>query len=511
MTDLETFDQATLEAFTSGLVAVGFEPEPATNRKLWKGPIHPAFDGLTDATRMRIALRDGWPFVFPVVFVEGLHTNHLTEYGFVCLWHEGDGSGTWQTVDGLFDRIQQWCDQAKNGWDSRGLAQDAYLNFTKKHVAVATFDLDDLHADNPGSWGSFHGVVPFPLLVELHPNTREAPHLAGLWFHVGSLEVPPRSLAELRGCLNREQGRGLDRALGRRRDAAVLERSGGVDLVLFRWDRGSIRHLLVLAAAGSGDQVELSALQDGPNDRQSLLLRAGPEATQLAERSIVVFGAGALGGHAAVCLASSGLGRLRLVDPDQILPGNVVRHVVGHPAVGVPKVHAVAIRVNEHAPWTDVDPLVEAPRTPTRLRELIDDVDLVVDATGNEAMTRSLAVITSAARKPFVSGGLFRGGAVGRVQRQGTTGDIALANRPGDGRYRVIPPGPDEDELAEPAIGCSAPVNNAPPSSVLACAALIVQVVTDVLTGRLALPDEVTDVYRVLMGEPPYDQVGRVR
>jgi hypothetical protein len=75
----------------------------------------------------------------------------------------------------------------------------------------------------------------------------------------------------------------------------------------------------------------------------------------------------------------------------------------------------------------------------------------------------------------------------------------------------VIPPGPEEDEQIEPAIGCSAPVNNAPPGSVLACAALIVQVAVDVLCGRLAMPDEATDVYRALDGEPPYDVVGRVQ
>jgi molybdopterin/thiamine biosynthesis adenylyltransferase len=252
-------------------------------------------------------------------------------------------------------------------------------------------------------------------------------------------------------------------------------------------------------------------LTEGPDDEQSLLLRAGPDAVGLRERSVSVFGLGALGGHAAVCLASSGVGRLRLVDLDQILPGNVVRHVIGHNAVGVPKVHAVEARIGEHAPWTQVNPVLDQPRTPSRLRDLIDDVDLVVDATGSEAATGSLAAVAAAARKPLVSGGLFRGGAIGRVQRQGTPGDVALADRPGDQRHRLIPPGMEGEELVEPAVGCSAPVNNAPPSSVLACAALLAQSAIDVLSGRCALPDEVTDVYRALDGEPPFDQLGQVR
>lgn len=511
MNELETFDQASLEAFTTGLVAAGFEPTPGSDRRIWKGPIHPAFDGLTDATRMQVMLRDGWPIVFPAVFVDGLHTNHLTEHGYVCLWHEGDGSGAWRTVEGLFARIEQWCEQAKRGWDARGLARDAYLNFTQKHPAVATFDIDELHADHPGTWGAFHGKIRHPLHVELVSRIDQAGQLAGLWFHVGGIEVPPRNLAELERCLSRQQRRGLERGLAKRRSVDALERSGGVDLVMFRWDRDQHRHLLVVGVAGSGDQVTVTALQEGPNDKSSRLLRAGPDASNLAQRAIVVFGAGALGGHTAVCLASSGLGRIRIVDSDQILPGNVVRHVVGHPAVGVPKVHAVAVRIGEHAPWTDVDPVPERPTKPSRLLEVIGDVDLVVDATGSVAATASLAATAAALGTPLVSGGLFRGGAVGRVQRQGTAGDVALTDRIGDDRYRPIPSGFDEDELVDPAIGCSAPVNNAPPGSVLACAALIAQVAVDALTGRLTYPDEVTDVYRALDGEPPFDELGRVR
>ena len=64
-------------------------------------------------------------------------------------------------------------------------------------------------------------------------------------------------------------------------------------------------------------------------------------------------------------------------------------------------------------------------------------------------------------------------------------------------------------EFATPALGCSAPVNNAPPASVMGCAALIAQVAIDVLTCRFEFDDEVTDVYRPL-AQAPFDRVGRV-
>ncbi len=85
-----------------------------------------------------------------------------------------------------------------------------------------------------------------------------------------------------------------------------------------------------------------------------------------------------------------------------------------------------------------------------------------------------------------------------------------MSDRIDDDRYPLIPSGADEDDFVEPAIGCSAPVNNSAPSSVLACAASIAQSAVDVLTGRCELPDELIDVYRPLVGEPPFDQAGRL-
>jgi hypothetical protein len=191
MTEVDTFDLASLEAFTSDLVVAGFEPEPDTARRIWRGPIHPSFAPLTPATQMRVYVRDGWPFVSPVLFVDGINTNHLTEWGFVCLWHTGDGSGAWITVDGFFTRIDEWCTEAANGWNTRGLAQDAWLNFTNKHSTVATFDLDELGIGDPGGWGSFHAEVTFPWHIELKPGSkRAADELEGLWFQAGPREVP---------------------------------------------------------------------------------------------------------------------------------------------------------------------------------------------------------------------------------------------------------------------------------------------------------------------------------
>ena len=158
----------------------------------------------------------------------------------------------------------------------------------------------------------------------------------------------------------------LDRALASRRNGEFLPPSGSVDLILFSWNLENVAHLLVLALKGTGDETAALALQVGPIDRQSLLLRAGPDSAMLSDKTVTVFGLGALGGHVAVALAQSGITCLRLFDGDLLLPENVVRHAGGHLLVGAPKVEATGALVGDHAPWTEVSASASSPLAPKR-------------------------------------------------------------------------------------------------------------------------------------------------
>ena len=507
---IETYDQASLESFTSELVVAGFEPDPGTALRIWTGPAHPALAPLTDTRQMRLVIRDGWPVVFPYLFAEGLHTNHLTASGYVCLWHEGDGSQAWVTLDGVYSRLAQWCDAAQNGWDPEGLARDAYLNFQPKVRAVAVLDLEELQLGAAGTRGVFHGQLQPPGRVLLQPGSHSAQgDLQGMWYRVGHLEVPPRNLDELRSALTRHQARSLERALASRRNGERLQPSGSVDLILFSWNIEDVTHLLVLALEGRGDETTALALQSGPVDRQSLMLRAGPDSALLADKIVTIFGLGALGGHVAVALAQSGVTHLRLFDSDSLLPENVVRHAGGHLLVGAPKVEAAGVLVRDHAPWTEISASPSSPLAPNELTQAISGSDLVVDATGVEASTLAICLCAQTQSTALVSGALYRGGSIARVRRQGTPGDTPILDRAETSGYVLIPPGL-EDHLVHPTVGCSGPVHNAPPTSVLAAAALISQAAVDILTGRLLFPDEMIDVYRPLPGEPPFDYVGRL-
>lgn len=227
--------------------------------------------------------------------------------------------------------------------------------------------------------------------------------------------------------------------------------------------------------------------------------------------SAVVFGAGALGGHTALALAESGVGQLNIIDHDVLLPGNVVRHVVGNDQIGSTKVRAVEREIAKHAPWTKVSVHEEVPVTPNpiKIKALIANADIVVDTTGNEALTHALASVAINMEKPLIAGALYRGGFIGRVQRQASEQDTPILERVESQSYPLIPRGNDSDDFATPELGCSAPINNAPPASVLSCTALIVQAAIDALTKRFELDDEIIDVYRSIP-EPPFNRIGRV-
>ena len=211
-------------------------------------------------------------------------------------------------------------------------------------------------------------------------------------------------------------------------------------------------------------------------------------------------------------LAESRIDSLRIVDGDLLSPGNVVRHVAGHDQVGGPKVNAVEAAIRNHAPWTKVESIAPPanPYGSQEIAQLVEDADVVIDATGNDAFVHPVARVAEELRKPLVSGALFRGGFIGRVQRKALDSDAPITSRPDSPKYPIVPPGEPAVDLAEPDLGCSAPVNNAPPASVLACASLIAQAAIDVLTERFELEDEVIDVYRPLP-ETPFDRIGRYR
>ena len=88
--------------------------------------------------------------------------------------------------------------------------------------------------------------------------------------------------------------------------------------------------------------------------------------------------------------------------------------------------------------------------TPGRIRQLISDADIVVNATGNDAFTDALAMVAEEMRKPLVSGALYRGGNIARVQRQVLDVDTPIHLREEGTNYPLIPGGDESSDFAVP-------------------------------------------------------------
>ena len=166
-----------------------------------------------------------------------------------------------------------------------------------------------------------------------------------------------------------------------------------------------------------------------------------------------------MGGHIALALSQSGIGILRIVDPDSMLPGNVARHVAGLQSVGLKKARAVRALIKSARRGRIRLFSRKSPIAVKKYGDRIRKSDIAIDSTGNGALANALGYIAEKEKKPVVSGALYRGGAVGRVRRYALfpDADQPIHRREESRRYPAIPQGRAEDDFATPETGCSAP------------------------------------------------------
>jgi molybdopterin/thiamine biosynthesis adenylyltransferase len=96
-----------------------------------------------------------------------------------------------------------------------------------------------------------------------------------------------------------------------------------------------------------------------------------------------VVGVGGVGSAAALYLAQSGIGRLRLIDQDIVEPSNLHRlHGPDPESLYHPKAEAMAESLMRRFPWTDVEPIVETIRR-TNIADLLEGSEVLVDGLDN--------------------------------------------------------------------------------------------------------------------------------
>lgn len=111
--------------------------------------------------------------------------------------------------------------------------------------------------------------------------------------------------------------------------------------------------------------------------------RFGPA---IANRNVLIIGAGALGSAVAELLVRGGIKRLTVCDGDVVEQGNLARHTLGIQNVGVGKAAALAARLQSVSTHVEVAAVPSFfPDLAPEQRDLVSACDLIVDCTAEES------------------------------------------------------------------------------------------------------------------------------
>ena len=143
--------------------------------------------------------------------------------------------------------------------------------------------------------------------------------------------------------------------------------------------------------------------------RQIMLPQVGYEGQQkLLDSRVLIVGAGGLGSPVAMYLAAAGVGNLTIADDDDVDLSNLQRQILHRQRdLGRPKVESARDSIAALNPDVTVIPL-QARVEGDRLAALVQDVDLVVDASDNFATRFAINQACVANRTPLVSGAAVR-------------------------------------------------------------------------------------------------------
>jgi len=215
----------------------------------------------------------------------------------------------------------------------------------------------------------------------------------------------------------------------------------------------------------------------------------GPGQQKLAAATVLIVGAGGVGGPAALYLAAAGVGTIRIVDGDTVALSNLQRQILFDTAdIGRPKVETAAARltaINPHVRVEARDHLLSADNA----ADVLSGADVVLDGTDDFATRHIVNAACVSGGVPLVSGALGRwSGQVG-----------VFAGRP---CYRCLVPDSPPDAETCARVG----VVGALAGVVGAMAALeAIKLITgagDPLTGRLLLYDGLSASSRTVTVTP---------
>jgi hypothetical protein len=122
-----------------------------------------------------------------------------------------------------------------------------------------------------------------------------------------------------------------------------------------------------------------------PVDSSSCLLRGGVSKNiELQSKCVAIVGCGSLGAEVAMAMAKSGVGKLVLVDNDELKWGNIARHLLGSESVGTNKAKALTNLIARQLPWVSI--ITKADTLENLIYkhpETLQKCDLIISTTGD--------------------------------------------------------------------------------------------------------------------------------
>lgn len=465
----------TRERLVDAVATRGFEPiSNATGT--WRGKVtvhHGARPATTTAIDVRIP--KDYPFVQPKVdplsraaaetwlereapdYYEPSWSWHRERNGHLCLFEQADHTRVpWADAGQLFDQIEAWLREDAAGWpgDAPQLDVERYLKRT--HELLIAADPRTLTGRVVAVGRSKHGQalrLGRPLTTPKGRRGARAPwpSRSALVLDIGELALPIRNWTTL-----------IAAAGGQ---APLLEREvhNGVRDVVLAYARGREHGVLGLRVESAESGWDVKAHYMALEDVTTLTRRAHASHEDLSTKRVTIVGLGAVGAVLADLLHRSGIGHLRLIDPEVLLPGNAIRHLCGPDLAGFPKAQAVKASLTRARPWstTTIESVDESVDTIDGAVAELSSCDLVVDATADSTASRLLAMAARAGAGRAVSVCVLADGYAIRTDHwpEPLSGGLEAP---------VLPPQtPGTYET-----GCSSPVSTTPPAAVWEAAAL---------------------------------------
>lgn len=144
-------------------------------------------------------------------------------------------------------------------------------------------------------------------------------------------------------------------------------------------------------------------MTDLPFSRQMLLL--GEESQKKLERSaVLLFGVGGVGSYVAEALARAGVGRITLIDPDEVALSNCNRQLAAlHSTLGRKKAQVMARRIQDINPQCQAEALCLFYGPETRGQIRMTEYDYIVDAIDTVSSKLLLAEEAQRAGVPLIA------------------------------------------------------------------------------------------------------------